>query len=70
MSEDRLGFIGLGTMGMPMSLNILNAGKALTVWGRTPEKLQDALHAGRPHCLRVSCHCPKAVRGVTLIIVR
>ena len=46
MAEDRLGFIGLGTMGMPMSLNILNAGQALTVWGRTREKLQDALDAG------------------------
>ena len=46
MAEDRLGFIGLGTMGMPMSLNILDAGKALTVWGRNREKLQDALDAG------------------------
>ena len=46
MAEDRLGFIGLGTMGLPMSLNILDAGKALTVWGRNREKLQDALDAG------------------------
>ena len=46
MAEDRLGFIGLGTMGMPMSLNILGAGKALTVWGRNREKLKDALDAG------------------------
>ena len=46
MAEDRLGFIGLGTMGMPMSLNILKAGRELAVWGRTKEKLQDALDAG------------------------
>lgn len=46
MAQDRLGFIGLGTMGMPMSLNILKDGKELNIWGRTKEKLQDALDAG------------------------
>jgi len=46
MADERLGFIGLGTMGMPMSLNILKAGRDLTVWGRTKEKLKDALDAG------------------------
>ena len=60
MAEDRLGFIGLGTMGMPMSLNILDAGKALTVWGRNREKLQDALGAGAtwaqsPKAMAESC---------------
>ena len=34
----RLGFIGLGTMGHGMALNLLMAGHSLTVWNRTPGK--------------------------------
>jgi 3-hydroxyisobutyrate dehydrogenase-like beta-hydroxyacid dehydrogenase len=37
----RLGFIGLGTMGHGMALNVLIAGNNLTVWNRTPEKAVD-----------------------------
>ncbi len=41
----RIGFIGLGIMGTPMSLNLLKAGHSLTVYNRTRAKckpLQDA----------------------------
>jgi 3-hydroxyisobutyrate dehydrogenase-like beta-hydroxyacid dehydrogenase len=34
----KLGFIGLGQMGMPMATRLLAAGDDLTVWNRTPEK--------------------------------
>jgi 3-hydroxyisobutyrate dehydrogenase-like beta-hydroxyacid dehydrogenase len=37
----RLGFIGLGTMGHGMALNLLIAGNHVTVWNRTPEKAVD-----------------------------
>ena len=37
----RVGFIGLGTMGHGMALNLLIAGNHLTVWNRTPEKAVD-----------------------------
>ena len=37
----KLGFIGLGTMGHGMALNLLVAGNQLTVWNRTPEKAVD-----------------------------
>jgi 3-hydroxyisobutyrate dehydrogenase len=37
----RLGFIGLGTMGHGMALNLLVAGNYLTVWNRTPDKAVD-----------------------------
>ncbi|WP_266064109.1 NAD(P)-dependent oxidoreductase [Brucella intermedia] len=30
-----IGFIGLGTMGLPMALNLLRAGNALVVWNRS-----------------------------------
>lgn len=46
MANERIGFIGLGAMGMPMALNFLDAGGPLGVWGRTPEKLKPALDKG------------------------
>jgi len=46
MATETLGFIGLGTMGLPMSLNLLKAGHELLVWGRNPKKLEDAVKAG------------------------
>jgi len=36
----KIGFIGLGTMGLPMAKNLLKAGYELTVYNRTPEKAQ------------------------------
>jgi len=33
-----IGFIGLGTMGEPMALNLAHAGTPLYVWNRTPSK--------------------------------
>ena len=34
----KLGYIGLGNMGKPMSNRLLDAGKDLTVWNRTASK--------------------------------
>ncbi len=33
-----IGFIGLGTMGTPMALNLARAGTPLLVWNRTKER--------------------------------
>lgn len=38
MSTMRIGFIGLGLMGVPMCQRLLAAGFSLTVWNRTTEK--------------------------------
>ena len=35
---ERIGFLGLGTMGLSMASNLLDAGARLTVWNRTPGK--------------------------------
>jgi 3-hydroxyisobutyrate dehydrogenase len=35
---DRVGFVGLGVMGLPMAGHLLEAGHDLTVWNRTIEK--------------------------------
>ena len=36
--QERIGFIGLGVMGEPMSLNLVKAGIELIVWNRSPAK--------------------------------
>jgi len=42
----KIGFIGLGTMGLPMAKNLLKAGYELTVYNRTPGKTQELVEAG------------------------
>lgn len=42
----RVGFIGLGLMGLPMSLNVLKAGFPLVVWNRTQRKAAQVVSAG------------------------
>ena len=42
----RIGFIGLGAMGMPMAQRLLAADHELFVWGRTQSRLEPALLAG------------------------
>jgi 3-hydroxyisobutyrate dehydrogenase len=42
----RLGFIGIGLMGQPMTLRLLNAGFSVHVWNRSPEKLATVIAAG------------------------
>lgn len=41
-----VGFIGLGTMGQPMALNLLRAGTPLVVWNRTPDRCEAPRAAG------------------------
>ncbi len=42
----RIGFIGIGLMGQPMSRRLLGAGYPLTIWNPTQEKAQNILAAG------------------------
>jgi 2-hydroxy-3-oxopropionate reductase len=46
----KLGFIGLGTMGRPMSLNLLRAGHELAVFARRSEALAPLAAAGAMAC--------------------
>ena len=41
-----IGFIGLGLMGRPMAMNLLQAGHALTVWNRTASRAEELVAAG------------------------
>jgi 3-hydroxyisobutyrate dehydrogenase-like beta-hydroxyacid dehydrogenase len=38
MDSERIGFVGLGTMGAFMATNLVNAGFAVTVWNRTARR--------------------------------
>ncbi len=42
----RIGFVGLGLMGKPMSKNLLKAGHEVTVWNRTASRMDDLAGAG------------------------
>lgn len=46
MAVNRVGFVGLGIMGAPMAANLLKAGFALTVWNRTPARMEPLLALG------------------------
>ena len=47
-TDDKMsvGFLGMGIMGVPMSINLLKAGYSVTVWNRTPDKCAPAVQAG------------------------
>jgi 3-hydroxyisobutyrate dehydrogenase len=42
----KVGFIGLGNMGLPMALNLARAGVPLVVWNRTRDKAELVAEAG------------------------
>jgi len=46
MSEERIGFVGLGMMGMPMSRNLVEAGYAVTVFDLDGAAIDQALAFG------------------------
>ena len=49
-----LGFIGIGLMGKPMTLRLLNAGFSVNVWNRSPEKLSQVTYAGAKACSSIA----------------
>ena len=56
----KIGFIGIGLMGLPMCRRLLAAGHSLTVWNRSPDKCapllaQGATLAASPQALAAAC---------------
>jgi 3-hydroxyisobutyrate dehydrogenase len=43
---ERIGFVGLGTMGAAMAANLIRAGYPLHVWNRTPERARPLVEMG------------------------
>jgi 3-hydroxyisobutyrate dehydrogenase-like beta-hydroxyacid dehydrogenase len=60
----RLAFLGLGSMGLPMAVNLARAGHALAVWNRS-EKSLEAFGETKP---RRANSIQEAVRGVEIAI--
>lgn len=50
MSAQRIGFIGLGTMGGAMCGHVLKAGLPVSVWARSKDKAADLLNQGASWC--------------------
>jgi 3-hydroxyisobutyrate dehydrogenase len=55
-ATEKLGYIGLGLMGMPMTRRLLAAGHAVTVWNRSRGKAATLVEAGA-----TSAKCPRDV---------
>ena len=58
----QVGFIGIGLMGLPMAQRLLEAGVSLTVYNRTPDKLEGLKEKGAaiaptPTALIHDCDC-------------
>ena len=49
-----LGFIGIGLMGRPMTLRLLQAGFRVNVWNRSPDKLAAVEQAGAQVCASIA----------------
>jgi 3-hydroxyisobutyrate dehydrogenase len=64
MTETRVGFCGLGTMGAAMAANVARAGFPLTVWNRTPGRADEPLDAGA-----VEAADPAAVAAASDVVV-
>ncbi|MGZ8224690.1 MAG: NAD(P)-dependent oxidoreductase [Methylobacter sp.] len=60
-----LGFIGIGLMGKPMTLRLLNAGFKVNVWNRTAEKLKPVTDSGA--CAYASI--PELVKASDVVIL-
>jgi 3-hydroxyisobutyrate dehydrogenase-like beta-hydroxyacid dehydrogenase len=56
----KVAFLGLGSMGAPMARRIANAGYALTVWNRSPEKAEGFE--------KVAASPEDAVRGADVVV--
>ncbi len=58
--SDKIGFVGVGTMGRGMVKNLLGSGFSVTIYARNPEKVQDVIQAGATlaeslHAVAESC---------------
>jgi len=60
-----LGFIGIGLMGKPMTLRLLNAGFSVNVWSRSPEKLVPVINAGA----KASASVAELVKASNIILL-
>jgi 3-hydroxyisobutyrate dehydrogenase len=63
----RIGFIGLGIMGLPMAKRLVEAGHAVTVWNRTASKAEPLLKLGAKQAA-TPADCAKGAEFVISIV--
>ena len=63
----RIGFLGLGNMGLPMARNLLGLGHAVTVYNRTPGKAQALIALGATEVKTVAEAVKKAEVAITVL---
>ncbi len=63
-TKPQITFLGTGLMGLPMAVNLLRAGFALSVWNRSSEKLAPLTSLGA----RAAANPADAVKGVDIVI--
>ncbi|MCK8500350.1 NAD(P)-dependent oxidoreductase [Myxococcus fulvus] len=59
----KVGFVGLGNMGLPMAKSLLGAGHALTVWNRSPARGEPLVKQGA----RMASSPADAARGADVV---
>lgn len=64
----RSGFVGLGTMGLPMACNLLRAGHALGVWNRTPSRCAAAVALGAHPAEDIDALCARSDIILTMLL--
>lgn len=63
--QPRLGFIGIGLMGKPMTLRLLEAGYGVSVWNRSAAKLAPVLEKGA----RAAASPAEVARGADIVMM-
>ncbi len=64
----RVGFVGLGVMGLPMAGHLLAAGHELAVWARRPESAAPVVAAGATLCVtpaELAARCEVVISVIT-----
>ncbi len=64
MQSKRIGFIGMGLMGVPMSLRLHRAGFSVSVWNRSPDKSKPL----KEHGVRVCEHLHELISGSDILM--
>ena len=61
----RIGFIGMGLMGVPMSLRLRRAGFSISVWNRSPDKSEPL----KEHGVRVCEHLHELISDSDILMI-
>ena len=63
----KIGFIGVGIMGKPMVRNLMKAGFPVSIYARSPEKVQDVVAEGAVLCESIAALCAASEVVITMV---